>query len=123
SPSLMPGQGEVDWTADPNTLATQLNAYFTKRGVAPSETPYWVQQASALVARGKELNDPTYADKRLAAADIFGGGGGTGNSALAGTALARMGIATPSLPMNFADGPATVPTPASTLRTLVRTPA
>lgn len=73
----MPGAGEVDWTAAPNVLGQQLNAYFTKRGVSTSETPYWVSKAAELVARGKEINDPNYASTRLAQSDVFGGGGGT----------------------------------------------
>jgi hypothetical protein len=63
----------VNWTADPATLTQQLNSYFTSKGVATTETPYWVSKAAELVQRGQQLNDPTYADKRLAAADIFGG--------------------------------------------------
>lgn len=74
--NLMPKQGEVDWTAAPAQLQQQLAGFFTARGVAPSEVPYWVQQAPTLVARGKELNDPLYASKRLAAAEVFGGGVG-----------------------------------------------
>lgn len=55
-------------------LGSQISAYFKSRGVSDQETPYWVQKWPELVARGQQLNDPTYAMKRLAAADIFGGG-------------------------------------------------
>jgi type II secretory pathway pseudopilin PulG len=53
-----------------------LDAFFKSQGVANSETPYWAGKWQELVARGKELNDPQYAAKRLAAAEVFGGGGG-----------------------------------------------
>lgn len=76
SANLMPTQGEVDWNAPPDQLSQQLAAYYTKRGAAPSEVPYWVQHAQELVQRGQELNDPGYADKRLSQSEIFGGGGG-----------------------------------------------
>lgn len=52
-----------------------ISAYFKSRGVPDTETAYWVSKWPELVARGKEINDPNYAMKRLAAADIFGGGG------------------------------------------------
>jgi len=69
------GQGAgatgVDWTS-PN-LAAQLSAYFKSRGVADTEVPYWVGKAPELVARGREIGNPNYANERLAAADIFGG--------------------------------------------------
>jgi hypothetical protein len=70
----LPAAGSINWTADPETLGNQLTAYFKGHGVAPSEVPYWVREAGSLVARGQQLNDPQYADKRLAAAEIFGGG-------------------------------------------------
>lgn len=70
-PENMPTQGEVDW-ASPQ-LSSQLSAFFKSRGVADSEVPYWVREAGNLVARGKEINDPNYANMRLAAADVFGG--------------------------------------------------
>lgn len=72
-PENMPKQGEVDWTSP--QLGAQLTAYFKVRGVPDTEVPYWVKEAGNLVARGKELNDPNYANMRLAAAEIFGGGG------------------------------------------------
>lgn len=75
SAALMPANGEVNWTAPADQLGSQLTAYFKKRGVAASEVPYWVQQAGSLVQRGQQLNDPLYASRRLAAAEIFGGGG------------------------------------------------
>jgi hypothetical protein len=76
----MPGAGEVDWTAAPNVLTQQLNAYFAKRGVGSNETPYWVSKAQELVARGREINDPNYASMRLSQSDVFGGGYGGGTS-------------------------------------------
>lgn len=53
--------------------AASISAYFKSRGVPDTETPYWVQKWPELVARGKEIGDPTYAQKRLAAAEVFGG--------------------------------------------------
>jgi hypothetical protein len=70
-----PAPAGIDWTAPPDQLASSLTNYFQKAGKPATEVPYWVTQAPSLVARGKELNDPNYANKRLAAADIFGGGG------------------------------------------------
>lgn len=78
-PENMPGAGEVDWGSP--QLGAQLSAFFKKRGVPDTEVPYWVREASNLVARGKEINDPNYANMRLAAADVFGGGGGSAVSA------------------------------------------
>lgn len=65
----------IDWTASPDVLGSQLTRYYQKAGVSPHEVPYWVSKASELVARGKELGDPDYANKRLAASEVFGGGG------------------------------------------------
>lgn len=64
----------IDWTAAPDQLAQQISGYYKSRGVSDHETPYWVGKAAELVARGKALNDPQYADKRLAASEVFGGG-------------------------------------------------
>lgn len=72
-PENMPKAGEVDWTSP--QLGAQLSAFFKARGVSDSEVPYWVSKAGELVARGKEINNPNYANERLAASDIFGGGG------------------------------------------------
>lgn len=69
----------IDWTASAPALTQSLTNYFQKAGVPASEVPYWVQQAPSLVARGQQLNDPNYANKRLAAADIFGGGPSSGS--------------------------------------------
>lgn len=51
---------------------TAISAYFKAQGVSDQETPYWVSKWPELVARGQQLNDPQYALKRLATADIFG---------------------------------------------------
>lgn len=64
----------IDWTAPADQLGASLSGYFQKAGVPTTEVPFWVSKASELVARGKELNNPNYANERLAAADIFGGG-------------------------------------------------
>lgn len=58
-------------------LGSQISAYFKSRGVSDQETPYWIQKWPELVARGQQLNDPTYAMTRLSQADIFGGGAPT----------------------------------------------
>lgn len=71
--NTMPGAGEVDWTAAPDVLGKQLTDYYTKRGVAASEVPYWVSHAGELVARGKQLGDPNYANMRLSLSEVFGG--------------------------------------------------
>jgi len=80
----------IDWTAPPDQLGQSLTNYFQKAGVSPTEVPYWVGKAGELVARGKEIGDPNYANKRLAAADIFGGarGGTTPISAVMPRSLA-----------------------------------
>lgn len=75
-PSSSGGAPSVNFSAPADQLTAQLNAYFKSRGVANTETPYWVSKAAELVARGQQLNDPNYAMKRLAAADIFGGSSG-----------------------------------------------
>lgn len=67
----------VDWTAPAPQLASQLTAYFAAKGAPPTEVPYWVSKAGELVTRGQQLNDPSYPDKRLAAANILGGGAPT----------------------------------------------
>lgn len=74
----LPTNGSINWNAAPEQLSTQISAYFRSHGVADSETPYWVGKAQELVARGRELNDPGYADRRLSQADIFGRSGGGG---------------------------------------------
>lgn len=67
---------------DPNQpIGPQIAQYFKSQGVSDQETPYWVSKWNELTARGQQLNDPQYAVKRLAAADVFGGGGGSGPAA------------------------------------------
>jgi hypothetical protein len=58
-------------------IGPQAAAYIQSRGGTPNPTSadYWQQQWPALVARGQQLGDPQYAEKRLAAADELGGGG------------------------------------------------
>ncbi len=73
----------VNWTADPNTLGQQLTAYFASKGAPATEVPYWVSKAGELVARGKEINNPNYANERLAAADVFGGAAPTAKASAA----------------------------------------
>lgn len=63
----------INWSAPPDQLAASLSAYYKSKGVSDKEVPYWVSKAPQLVARGKELNDPGYADKRVAASEVFGG--------------------------------------------------
>jgi hypothetical protein len=60
---------------DPNVSdpSSAISAYFKAQGVSDQETPYWVSKWPELLARGQELNDPQYALKRLAAADVFRG--------------------------------------------------
>jgi hypothetical protein len=55
--------------ASKGDIAGQISAYFKSRGVADTETPYWVQKWSEFGAQ-----DPAYFNQRLAAADIFGKG-------------------------------------------------
>ncbi len=86
----------INWGADPQTLTQQLTAYFASKGVPPTEVPYWVSKAPELVQRGQELGNPGYADQRLGAADILGGGGGSSaptgtNAGLWGGAIAAGG--------------------------------
>lgn len=50
-------------------IGQQISAYFKARGVADSETPYWVQKWSEF-----GQNDPAYFNQRLSQADIFRGG-------------------------------------------------
>lgn len=94
----------VDWSAPPDKLAAQISGYFKSRGVSDHETPYWVSKAGELVARGKELNDPNYANNFLARADVFGGSAPTAARSTAPVAAqaprtlldyARLGINAP----------------------------
>lgn len=105
SPSGPPASGPmpsgIDWTASPDQLGQSLTNYFQKAGKPATEVPYWVSKASELVARGKEIGDPNYANKRLAAADIFGGGGtssASGVSVMAPGALAPPAVAPMGMP-------------------------
>lgn len=90
APSTTPGPAGPAPSVDPSKgdLAGQISAYFKSRGVSDQETPYWVGKWSELDARGKELNDPSYANKRLAAADVFGGQSKTTAPATASPTLA-----------------------------------
>lgn len=76
--------------------AASISAFFKSKGVSDQETPYWVSKWPELVARGQELGDPTYAMKRLAAADVFGGGGSTPAAPAAPQSMA--GIVAPLSP-------------------------
>lgn len=87
---LMPKSGEIDWTASPEKVQQQAAAFFQSRGVNPGEASYWASKAPELVARGKEINDPLYADKRIAAAEVFGGGGGATSKPAAYGSIASM---------------------------------
>lgn len=64
----------IDWTKSADQLSSDLSAFFKSKGVSDHETPYWVKEAPNLVARGQEIGDPDYANKRLAAAEVLGGG-------------------------------------------------
>lgn len=59
-------------------LTAQITSYLKSQGVSDAiiakDTPYWVGKWSELLARGKELNDPNYAMKRLSAPYTPGGG-------------------------------------------------
>lgn len=102
-PENMPKDGEVNWSASPDVLRSQLSAFFKARGVADSEVPFWVSKAGELVARGREINDPNYANKRLAAADIFGGGASAGPAAPGGGTRPRP-VARSPIVMPFVGG-------------------
>lgn len=95
----------IDWTAPAPQLGASLSAYFKSKGVSDQEVPYWVSKAPELVARGKEINDPEYANKRLAAADVFGGGSSAPKGSIAGMSGMVAPMAAP-LPVNTA-----IPTP------------
>jgi hypothetical protein len=58
-------------------IGPQAAAYIQSRGGTPNPTSadYWQSKWPELVARGQQLGDPLYAQKRLAAADELGGGG------------------------------------------------
>jgi hypothetical protein len=58
-------------------IGPQAAAYIQSRGGTPnpSSADYWQSKWPELVARGQQLGDPLYAQKRLAAADELGGGG------------------------------------------------
>lgn len=93
---------KVDWTAPPEQLTEQLNGYFTGAGAATTETPYWVREAGNLVARGKELNDPDYANRRLMAAEVFGGGAAAPPMSTSRPSLAKTaGPTSPALPTSL----------------------
>lgn len=110
----LPKQGEVDWTAPADKLGQQLTGYFQSRGVDAREVPYWVGKASELVARGRQLNDPGYADTRLSAADVFGGRGAMGGAAAAGGTPAPGSIASMyQAPLTPAYRAPTAPAPGS----------
>lgn len=65
-----------------------VRQYFASRGVTPRDTSpdYWARQWNTLVERGRQLNDPTYAFRRLEAADEFLPGQDPRNSPFAGSA-------------------------------------
>jgi hypothetical protein len=69
-------------------IGQQVSQYFKSRGVSDAETPYWVQKWAEFGA-----TDPAYFNTRLAAADIFGGGGGAGGGASAAPATIKAALA------------------------------
>lgn len=82
-PTMRAAMPTID--ASKGDLGSQISDYFKSQGVSDTETPYWIGKWNELEARGRELNDPNYANKRLQQADIFGGGGPMGS----GTSAAR----------------------------------
>jgi hypothetical protein len=86
-PNVQPTQNNVPTGAPANVNAAngdigqQISAYFKSRGVADSETPYWVQKWQEFGA-----SDPTYFNQRLAQADIFRTSQGQQTSGGAGSA-------------------------------------
>ena len=60
-------------------IGPQAAAYITSMGGTPNSTSadYWQSKWPELVARGQQIGDPLYAQKRLAEADELGGGTGT----------------------------------------------
>jgi hypothetical protein len=100
--------------ASKGDIAGQISAYFQSRGVADTETPYWVSKWPELVARGQEIGNPNYANERLAAADILGRRSPTGPPPATGTLGAMVNpyqVASPT--------PALKPGPYGTLRRMV----
>lgn len=65
-------------------LASQLDAYFKSRGVDTHETPGWVNYWNEWGSK-----DPAYFNKRLAEADVFGGGGAPSAAPVNRYALSR----------------------------------
>lgn len=104
APTAPTGPTGINWTADPAGLTAQLTDFFTKRGVAPTEVPYWVSKAGELVARGKQINNPGYADQRLNAAEIFGGGGGGAPTSRPAVRPIAAYMQTPFAPVPIAPG-------------------
>lgn len=99
----------INWTAPPDQLAQQISSYYKAKGVSDHETPYWVSKAAELVARGKEIGDPTYADKRLAASEVFGGGAAPkGSIAALPAAVAPLAYAAPTTPIPTPYQPGTI---------------
>jgi hypothetical protein len=77
APGPAMGGGALPQIDPSKPIGPQAAAYIQSRGGTPNPTSgdYWSQKWPELVARGQELGDPLYAQKRLAAADELGGGG------------------------------------------------
>lgn len=108
---------QVDWTADPATLAKQIAAYYQSRGTTPAPTSvaYFVNKAQELVTRGQQLGNPNYPNERLAAADEFGGG--------AGSSSTSPSAATPASSASTVTNPGAQANLATLSNVLIRTPA
>lgn len=99
-PSGAPAGAAPAVNANNGDIGQQISAFFKSRGVADSETPYWVQKWAEFGAK-----DPAYFNKRLAAADIFGGGGG-GQATTPGRPIGTVGsyLQTPYAPVPITPG-------------------
>lgn len=103
-------------------IRPQLEAFFRSRGVPLTEVPYWESKWAELEARGKELNQPGYANMRLGMAEILGGpkygaAGGPSGAAPNATSAQFSGPPAPYLSTPFAGGPYTPPALPANLQT------
>jgi hypothetical protein len=87
---------DSDWNAPDPQLAAQLSAFFKSKGVSDSEVPYWVSKRPELMARAQQINNPNYANERLFAADILGGGRRSAPAPTAAAPVSRASAYTPA---------------------------
>lgn len=103
-------------SASNGDIGQQVAAYFKSRGVSDAETPYWVQKWQEW-----GWSDPGYFNQRLAQAEVFGGGGGTGSPVTsAGSVGAAINPATYLQPVNPRFLP-TITTPNLAMPAVART--